>query len=167
MRVSLSMVKNCMSNKNDVDQGLPYEISRRSFLGSTALIVLPALCGGCTDDGVATVELPAVTNKTIAVSLAEFPMLMNVGGSIIGKASGYANPIVIARVDGNTFAALDAICTHMRCTVAYNALNLTLDCPCHGSTYEVDGRVVTGPAVRPLTPFTVSSDGATLTITLP
>jgi Rieske Fe-S protein len=91
---------------------------------------------------------------------------MTVGGSILGKASGYANPIVIARVRQDQFAALDAICTHQRCTVEYNALNLTLDCPCHGSTYEVTGTVVSGPAPRALTVFTATSDGTNLTITL-
>ena len=161
------MVKNSVSNKNADDAEPRYEISRRSFLGSTALVVLPALCGGCTDDGVETVDLPAVANNAIVLALAEFPMLMSAGGSIIGKASGYSNPIVIARVDGSTFAALDAICTHLRCTVTYNALNLTLDCPCHGSTYEVDGRVIGGPAPRSLTKFTASSDGTMLTIGLP
>jgi cytochrome b6-f complex iron-sulfur subunit len=167
MRRTLSIVENCRTNKSDRNEGVPYEISRRSFLGSTALVVLPALCGGCTDDGVTIVELPAVSNKTIAISLDEFPMLNSVGGSIVGQASGYSNPIVIARVRDDMFAALDAICTHDRCTVAYNALNLTLDCPCHGSTYEVDGKVINGPALRALPKFTATSDGTTLTITLP
>jgi Rieske Fe-S protein len=167
MRKSLSIVKNCVLNKPDRYEGAGHEISRRSFLGSTALVVLPALCGGCTDDGVSLVELPPVSNKTIAISLDEFPMLKNVGGSIVGQASGYANPIVVAHVRDDMFSALDAICTHERCTVAYNALNLTLDCPCHGSSYEVDGRVINGPAVRALSRFTATSDGTTLTITLP
>jgi cytochrome b6-f complex iron-sulfur subunit len=167
MRKYLSIVQKCGIDKPEGDVGPRYEISRRSFLGSTALVVLPALCGGCADDGLSLVELPAVSNKTIAVSLDEFPMLGNVGGSIVGQASGYANPIVIARVGDNMFAALDAICTHERCTVAYNALNQTLDCPCHGSTYEVDGRVINGPAVRALSRFTATSDGTMLTITLP
>ena len=65
------------------------------------------------------------------------------------------------------FAALDAICTHMNCTVSYNALNVELDCPCHGSTYEVDGTVIGGPAPLPLTRFTATSDGTTVTVTLP
>lgn len=130
-------------------------------------MVLPVLCGGCTDDGSAAVDLPAVTNKTIVIPLDDFPELKRVGGSIVGKASGYANPIVIARVRDDAFSALDAICTHMRCTVAYNALNLTLDCPCHGSTYELDGTVIGGPAPRALAVFTASSDGTNLTITLP
>jgi nitrite reductase/ring-hydroxylating ferredoxin subunit len=167
MRRSLSIVKKCGISEPDRLEGARYEISRRSFLGSTALVVLPALCGGCADDGVSLVELPAVSNKTIAISLDEFPMLKNVGGSIVGQASGLANPIVIARVSDNMFAALDAICTHERCTVSYNALNLTLDCPCHGSSYEVDGRVINGPAVRALPRYTATSDGTTLTVTLP
>jgi len=66
------------------------------------------------------------------------------------------------------FAAFDAICTHMNCTVAYNALNFELDCPCHGSTYDVmDGRVLGGPAPLPLTKLAASSDGTTVTVTLP
>lgn len=141
-------------------------ISRRTFLGGgTALVVLPVLCGGCSDDG-AMVDLPAVANNAIVLLLDSFPMLAAVGGSVIGKADGHANPIVIARVDGSSFAALDAICTHMQCTVTYNALNLSLDCPCHHSSYELDGSVITGPAVRPLRNYTTSFDGTTVTVTL-
>ena len=141
-------------------------ISRRSFLGGTALIVLPVLCGGCNHDGSTIIDLPAVANNAIVIPLEGFPMLTEVGGSIVGKADGHANPIAIARVDDATFTALDAICTHMQCTVSYNALNITFDCPCHHSSYEIDGTVIAGPAVRPLRTFTASSDGANLTITL-
>lgn len=117
-----------------------------------------------------TVDLPAVMNKQIAIPLADFPELKNAGGSIVGTASGYSNPIVIAQVTAGMFVAVDAICTHMRCTVAYSALNEEFECPCHGSTYDATntvGAVLSGPAPLPLTVFTVSSDGTTLTITLP
>lgn len=114
------------------------------------------------------VDLPAVVNKQIAIALSSFPDLMKVGGSIVGKAGGYPDPIVIAQFNQGMFAAFDAICTHMNCTVSYNALNLVLDCPCHGSTYDVmDGSVLGGPAPLPLTKLTVSSDGMTVTVTLP
>jgi cytochrome b6-f complex iron-sulfur subunit len=148
------------------DDQAGYVISRRGFLGSSALVVFPALCSGCTDSSPSLVDLPAVANNAIAIPLQDFPQLMNVGGSVVGKSAGYANPIVVARVQGDMYAALDAICTHQRCTVAYNALNRTLDCPCHGSTYEENGAVINGPAPRPLTTFPAHSDGTTLTITL-
>jgi Rieske Fe-S protein len=161
-------LKKCAKNTSSFGDRARYTISRRRFLGGSALVVLPVLYGGCADSpGAMVVDLPAVANKQIAIPLKDFTELMKVGGSIVGKASGYPNPIVIAQVREGMFAALDAICTHMNCTVAYNALNLTLDCPCHGSTYEANGIVISGPAPRALTAFTVSSDGTTLTITLP
>jgi nitrite reductase/ring-hydroxylating ferredoxin subunit len=141
-------------------------ISRRTFLGGTALVVLPTLCGGCTSERVQMIDLPAVANNAIVLPLDEFPELAAVGGSVVGKASGHATPIVIAHVEDGKFAVLDATCTHMQCTVTYNALNLTLDCPCHHSTFEVDGRVIGGPAVRPLRAFGTNFDGTNLTITL-
>lgn len=151
------------------DESAPYTISRRGFLGGSAAVVLPVLCGGCGGPpSPPIVDLPAAANKQIAIPLGDFSELMQVGGSLVGKATGYAHPIVIAHVDQAMFMAFDAICTHQNCTVSYNALNITLDCPCHGSTYEArDGSVINGPALLPLTRLTASSDGTTVTITLP
>ena len=159
-------MRDCETMDSSKDDRSCNAISRRTFLGSSALVVLPALCGVCQGAQSAMIALPAMANNTIVIPLGDFPELAEVGGSIVGKASGYANPIVIARVDAGTFAALDAQCTHMQCTVTYNALNITFDCPCHHSSYEMDGRVISGPAVRPLPTFTASSDSTSLTITL-
>jgi Rieske Fe-S protein len=141
-------------------------ISRRTFLGGTALVVLPVLYGGCAADRTVMVDLPSVVNNAIVIPLDAYPMLAEVGGSILGKVAGRADPIIIARVDDASFAAVDALCTHMQCTVAYNALNLTFDCPCHNSSYEIDGRLIGGPAPRPLRAYSTQSDGTNLTIRL-
>ncbi|MGW0601329.1 FAD-dependent oxidoreductase [Streptomyces sp. NPDC002776] len=46
--------------------------------------------------------------------------------------------------------AVSAKCTHMGCLVAFNRAEQAWECPCHGSRFAPDGRVVQGPAVRPL-----------------
>jgi glycine/D-amino acid oxidase-like deaminating enzyme/nitrite reductase/ring-hydroxylating ferredoxin subunit len=46
--------------------------------------------------------------------------------------------------------ALSARCTHMGCLVAFNAAERAWECPCHGSRFDTDGKVVQGPAIQPL-----------------
>lgn len=45
---------------------------------------------------------------------------------------------------------LSAVCSHMGCIVHWNAAEKSWDCPCHGSRFGIDGRVIHGPAIHPL-----------------
>lgn len=51
---------------------------------------------------------------------------------------------------GDEVRAVSAVCTHMGCLVGWNPIDRTWDCPCHGSRFAEDGRVVHGPATEPL-----------------
>jgi len=46
--------------------------------------------------------------------------------------------------------AVSITCTHLGCTLRFNAAETSWDCPCHGSRFATDGAVLDGPAVRPL-----------------
>lgn len=42
------------------------------------------------------------------------------------------------------------ICPHLGCSYDWDVRTLRFMCPCHGSVYTLDGKVVAGPAPRPL-----------------
>ena len=42
--------------------------------------------------------------------------------------------------------ALNAVCTHLGCVVPWNSAENKFMCPCHGSQYNKEGKVVRGPA---------------------
>lgn len=54
------------------------------------------------------------------------------------------------RDEDGTLHAVSAVCTHLGCVVQWNAAEKSWDCPCHASRFDVDGKLLQGPAVRDL-----------------
>ncbi|OBV41262.1 FAD-dependent oxidoreductase [Janthinobacterium psychrotolerans] len=51
---------------------------------------------------------------------------------------------------------LSAACAHLGCVVHFNQLERSWDCPCHGSRFDIDGKVLHGPAATPLEPSSLT-----------
>jgi glycine/D-amino acid oxidase-like deaminating enzyme/nitrite reductase/ring-hydroxylating ferredoxin subunit len=56
----------------------------------------------------------------------------------------------VSRDEKNTLHIVSAVCTHMKCIVNWNNAERTWDCPCHGSRFTCQGRVIEGPAIQDL-----------------
>jgi Rieske Fe-S protein len=76
----------------------------------------------------------------------------------LARAGGEA---VAAYRDGTgALHAVSPTCTHLGCLVAFNRAERTWDCPCHGSRFDVDGRVIQGPALADLEPRPIAGGGS-------
>jgi glycine/D-amino acid oxidase-like deaminating enzyme/nitrite reductase/ring-hydroxylating ferredoxin subunit len=93
-----------------------------------------------------------------------------VGGHLIGDRLKTLNPPDadtlapgeggIVKLDGDKVAAyrhedgsltaVSPVCRHIGCLVAFNTAERSWDCPCHGSRYTLDGKVIQGPSVHDL-----------------
>lgn len=58
--------------------------------------------------------------------------------------------IAVYRDPGGVLHERSAVCTHLKCIVAWNPLEKSWDCPCHGSRFDPYGNVMNGPAITGL-----------------
>jgi glycine/D-amino acid oxidase-like deaminating enzyme/nitrite reductase/ring-hydroxylating ferredoxin subunit len=70
------------------------------------------------------------------------------GEGCIVKSDG--KKLAVYRDADGAVHAVSAICTHQGCQVAFNPVEHSWDCPCHGSRFDINGRVLDGPAKKPL-----------------
>jgi Rieske Fe-S protein len=85
---------------------------------------------------------------TIALPLEKVKPLQALGGSAILAIKG--KEVLFVRDSETTVRALDPVCSHKGCKVAYNSTAKRIECPCHRSAFDLDGKVIEGPASKDL-----------------
>lgn len=116
-------------------------VGNRGMTGAKA-----ALLGSVPRDIAENAPCDVLVARTIAQSLSE------IGPGEGGIVATGDHKVAVYRDERGGVTTLSARCTHLGCTVKWNAAEKTWDCPCHGSRYTPAGAVVNGPAERPLSP---------------
>ena len=102
---------------------------------------LPPSSGGA---GGGVVAKDALGNDVIA---SEFLASHNPGDHVLAQGLK-GDPTYLIVENDSTLAdfGLNAVCTHLGCVVPWNGSENKFICPCHGSQYNAQGKVVRGPA---------------------
>jgi len=84
----------------------------------------------------------------------------------INREFSFHEKFIVVNKDGN-LRVFSSYCTHLGCQI-HQAKNGKLLCPCHGSTFDLEGFPTRGPAIRPLEKlsYSVNELNQTLTINL-
>ena len=113
---------------------------------------------GCFGIGAATAGFLAATIRYLVPNVLYEPSRRFKIGPPSGFPSGSVTFVpdrqlyVFNEADG--FYAISSVCTHLGCTV--RRAGMGFECPCHGSQFDENGRVVRGPAPKPLAWYALS-----------
>lgn len=125
------------------------EVSRRGFL---------QLALGWTAGIFATLATTAAGLRFLVPNVLYEPSQIFKAGRPDDFADGSVTFLDEERVflvrQGNTFRCLSSTCSHLGCTV--NRAEQGYHCPCHGSAFDEQGNVKSGPAPRALAWFQVT-----------
>ncbi|MCS6886318.1 MAG: Rieske (2Fe-2S) protein [Acidobacteriota bacterium] len=85
-------------------------------------------------------------------------------GSAMVFKFGHKPALLIHHRDGR-WVAMDAVCTHLGCTVQYETDNNRVFCACHGGVYDaVTGENISGPPPKPLSVYRVEVKDANVVV---
>ena len=68
----------------------------------------------------------------------------------------------VVKAANNQVTAFAPQCTHLGCAYHWDEGNKNFLCPCHTSTFDMSGKVLSGPAPRPLDRYEVKVEGSKL-----
>lgn len=84
-----------------------------------------------------------------AAAPVEIPLsAVPVGGSYAFQYG--TTPAILLREEEGKVQAFSLICTHMACTVVWQAEKKEFYCPCHDGYFDGNGNVLSGPPPAPL-----------------
>ena len=137
-------------------------MSRRAFLtwvgvGGLASS-LPVALAACSSD----------TEQTEAAATKEFQSVGSVAeldktGFLLNKKSPVGSVLVV-RTPEKKLIAVNPTCTHAGCTVAWVGSAKKFACPCHQAEFGVDGKVLKGPATKPLKTYQAKLQGTSVLV---
>ena len=145
-----------------------FPISRQKVLLGAGLGLVTAVVAACSTYGKKP-EAAGESSTTTAVAPASGGPATPAANVIAKTAdvpvgSGLiVDKIVVTQPVAGQFKGFSSTCTHKGCTVDKIA-DGTIDCPCHGSKFNLDGSVAKGPAQKPLEVQAIAVEGDSIVL---
>lgn len=131
-------------------------LSRRHALVGTGITLAAGTVAGCATYG----KPPAETSPPAAAPGA--PVIAKTADVPVGSGV-IVGDVVITQPTAGDFQGFSSVCTHAGCTVS-EVVGASINCPCHGSSFNLDGTVAKGPAKRPLDSTQIAVQGDSITL---
>jgi Rieske Fe-S protein len=141
-------------------------LGRRTVFVGTGVGLIGFVVAACSS----TKNQPAASSAAEATTPAATTPVAPAPPRVIAKSaqvpvgSGvFIDDIVLTQPSQGVFKGFSSTCTHQGCKLDRVA-DGTIDCPCHGSKFNLDGTVANGPAKLPLPAKSISVQGDSIVL---
>jgi Rieske Fe-S protein len=138
-----------------------FPISRQKLLLGAGLGLVTAVVAACSTYGKKP-EAAGESSTTTAAAPASGNVIAKTADVPVGSGV-IVDKVVVTQPTAGVFKGFSSACTHKGCTVDKIA-DGTIDCPCHGSKFNLDGSVANGPATTPLEAQAVTVQGDSIVL---
>jgi len=129
--------------------------------------LLKRILGICETQPPADAGCWQVKEGQVEIELARAPELSAPGGAVRLEGQGLPMRVLVVHGPDNRYLAFHNKCTHGgRRIDPLPGTDQVRCCSVSKSTFDYEGRVVSGPAKGPLTPFPVTAEGGALRIAI-
>lgn len=134
------------------------EVPRKTVIAGAGVGVAAAALAACSSGSDSSASSSSSSSGSASESSAAAGEALTTTGDVPVGSGVIVGKTVVTQPTAGEFKAFSAVCTHQGCLVNKVA-DGTIDCPCHGSKFSLDGQVVNGPAKKPLEPVNITVQG--------
>jgi cytochrome b6-f complex iron-sulfur subunit len=103
----------------------------------------------------------------VTLNLEKYEELKQDGGFVVIKEvliGDTTDNLIIVRRSETEYLVLSSVCRHKKCNVKYKSERQLFVCPCHGSTYNLTGKVIKGPSTGDIPLYDAALSGTQLIV---
>jgi len=154
-----------MNQTSKTDHGNKEKLSRRSFFRVFWIALI----------SISLLEIASVVVAFLTSGGRRSSMHDKFALKVLGKLEDIPNGSVTAfrsdklylvRSDDGGLMALSLQCTHLGCAITWNKDKGEFDCPCHASSFNMEGEVISPPAPRALDMYRLVIEGGLIKVDL-
>jgi Rieske Fe-S protein len=135
------------------------QVPRQQVIRGAGLVLTAGALAACGNGGTTT---DAGGDASTSASAAPGGAIAKTSDVPVGSGV-IVDDVVITQPSAGVFKGFSTTCTHKGCTLNEIA-DGTIDCPCHGSKFNLDGTVAKGPADKPLESKDITVEGDSIVL---
>lgn len=103
--------------------------------------------------------------KSRSLATTEYKVMGKVSDFVPGSVTAFrSDRLYMVRMEDGGFLAVSLHCTHLGCAITWNKDSNEFDCPCHASSFNKRGEVISPPAPRALDLYPVKIEGGLIKV---